>query len=114
MADNVCSPGWNSFWTGSKRVCFMASISDMSWISAEDLFNDLDLDRLYLRQMQTMGAESWTHYPYMILVHTGKISLLIELGRPCDLSEWSAGIGLDKVFDSAAMVQATPHKDPPE
>lgn len=59
----------------------MASIADQCWTSSEDLFRDVDLDALYERQLRAIGGEGCKRYPYLILIHTGKITLGINLGH---------------------------------
>jgi hypothetical protein len=58
----------------------MASIEDLCWTNAEDLFGDLDLDDLYVRQVDVFGAASDQSYPYFLVVYTGKITIGINLG----------------------------------
>jgi hypothetical protein len=65
----------------------MASIVDLCWTSSEDLFENLDLDALYARQVRTVGGDSCPKYPYLILVHTGKITIGINLGRRFERQE---------------------------
>ncbi|MGB6065847.1 MAG: hypothetical protein WBG50_13670 [Desulfomonilaceae bacterium] len=65
----------------------MASIVDLCWTSSEDLFENLDLDALYARQVRTVGGASCPKYPYLILVYTGKITIGINLGRGFEQQE---------------------------
>lgn len=67
----------------------MASIAELSWTSSQDLFREVDLDSLYARQLRVIGAENYHHYPYLILVHTGKITIGIDLGHECNRPEWA-------------------------
>jgi len=67
----------------------MASIEDLCWTLTEDLFRNVDLDLLYVRQLKCMGAEACEHYPYLILIHTGKITIALDLGRGTGCSPWA-------------------------
>ncbi len=58
----------------------MASIEDLCWTNAEDLFGDLDLDDLFVRQVDVFGAAADHTYPYFLVVFTGKITIGINLG----------------------------------
>lgn len=58
----------------------MASIEDLCWTNAEDLFGDLDLDDLYVRQVDVFGAAADETYPYFLVVYTGKTTISINLG----------------------------------
>ena len=58
----------------------MASIEDLCWTNAEDLFGDLDLDDLFVRQVDVFGAAADHSYPYFLVVFTGKITIRINLG----------------------------------
>ncbi|MCX5860576.1 MAG: hypothetical protein NTW27_00400 [Deltaproteobacteria bacterium] len=64
----------------------MASIADLCWTTSQDLFADLDLDALYVRQLRAIGAEGDSQYPCHILVHTGKITIGINLGSKTDVT----------------------------
>ncbi len=59
----------------------MGSIADLSWASSMELFEDLDLDPLYVRQAQVIGGHYYAHYPYILLINTGKMTLGINLGN---------------------------------
>jgi hypothetical protein len=59
----------------------MASVVDLSWTNTAELFRDVDLDALYLRQLESMGGNPDSGYPYHILVFTGKITIGINLGN---------------------------------
>ena len=92
----------------------MASISDMCWTSSEDLFQDLDLDALYVRQLRSFGAQNWGNYPYMILVHTGRIAIGINLGHAfCD-PEWAFVSGPGRVMDEPTARRRGIIKEPSE
>ncbi|MCA1961869.1 MAG: hypothetical protein LDL33_13880 [Desulfomonile sp.] len=67
----------------------MASIEDLCWTLTEDLFHNVDLDLLYVRQLKCMGAEACEHYPYLILIHTGKITIAVDLSREAGCSGWT-------------------------
>lgn len=58
----------------------MASIVDLCWMTSEELFMDVDLDDLYLRQIRVLGADQGRAYPYLLLIHTGKITVSVSLG----------------------------------
>lgn len=58
----------------------MASIVDLCWMTSEELFMDVDLDALYMRQIRVLGADRGRPYPYLLLIHTGKITVGISLG----------------------------------
>ncbi len=65
----------------------MASIVDMCWTDTEELFNDLDLDALYMRQIRVIHGNRRSGYPYTLLIHTGKITIGISLGSRTDALE---------------------------
>ncbi|MBI5569769.1 MAG: hypothetical protein HY914_07480 [Desulfomonile tiedjei] len=58
----------------------MASIAGLCWTAAEDLFRDLDLDELYMRQIAALDLRDNRDYPYAVVIFTGKITLRISLG----------------------------------
>jgi hypothetical protein len=41
----------------------------------EELFDDLDLDALYMMQAHALGSRCGGHYPYVLLIFTGKSTL---------------------------------------
>lgn len=59
----------------------MASTSDLCWNHSKDLFSDVDLDSLFELQQRALGGENCESYPYLILLHTGKITIGIDLGN---------------------------------
>ena len=59
----------------------MASIAELCWTAAEDLFRDLDLDELYARQIEALGLCCNRNYPYTVVVFTGRITIGISLGN---------------------------------
>ena len=65
----------------------MASIAELCWITSQDLFCDVDLDALYVRQVETMGVGESKSHPYMLLVHTGKITIGIFLEDDADTGD---------------------------
>jgi hypothetical protein len=73
----------------------MASIVDMCWTNSEDLFNGLDLDDLYVRQISVIGGSRRSGYPYTLLIHTGKITIGICLGNRTDSLEDQARLIMD-------------------
>lgn len=64
----------------------MASIVDLCWTNSQDLFADVDLYSLYVRQLRALGAEADGDYPYHILIYTGKITIGINLGPRSDVT----------------------------
>ncbi len=93
----------------------MASIADLCWTTSEDLFVDIDLDTLYVRQLRTMGAEDYATYPYLLLVHTGKITIGIGLGNRYDFGpgEPLRGLAEKSPYDDA-LYSWGPTKEPSE
>ena len=59
----------------------MASIVNLRWRSSQELLAEVDLDALYIRQVKAIGATHYRKYPYMLLLHTGKIMIGIDLGQ---------------------------------
>lgn len=64
----------------------MASIVDLCWTNSQDLFADVDLCSLYVRQLRSLGAERNREYPYHLLIYTGKITIGINLGPRSDVT----------------------------
>lgn len=94
----------------------MASIVDLCWTSSEDLFQDLDLDALYARQVQTVGGDSCPKYPYLVLVYTGKITIGINLGdgfEPAGAARYSSQ-GRSRPVQDDPPFSRKPVKEPPE
>jgi|GEM_PF-2940313 len=58
----------------------MATIRGLCWTVSQDLFSEVDLDALFVRQLRVMGQESNSVYPYLLLIHTGKIAIGINPG----------------------------------
>jgi len=58
----------------------MASIADLCWTTSEELFRDIDLDALYLRQADALDSLGGLNFPYVILAFTGKITIGIHPG----------------------------------
>ncbi len=87
----------------------MASTEDLYWWSTEELFRDVDLDLLYLRQHRQVVGENVAHYPYMILVHTGKITIGINLDCRMGGAEWvdipEAGLGSDDPVPGTGLLE---------
>ncbi|MBI4962866.1 MAG: hypothetical protein HY913_06290 [Desulfomonile tiedjei] len=94
----------------------MASITDLCWTSAEELFRDLDLDVLYTRQIRAVGAEYCTNYPYLLLVYTGKITIGISLGPSFESSDGARRSAGDKERHGHDGPYSPwhPRKEPPE
>jgi len=59
----------------------MASVGDLCWTTSADLFRDVDLDFLYVRQLEVMGVKDRGEYPFHLLVFTGKITIGINLAN---------------------------------
>jgi hypothetical protein len=57
----------------------MASIADMCWSSSENLFREIDIDLLYDIQSRTIAGNKAAHYPFMLLIHTGKITIGLDV-----------------------------------
>lgn len=82
-------------------------------MNAEDLFEDLDLDDLYVRQVDLFGAAADHTYPYCLVVYTGKITIGINLGL-CTGSvgpdgSFHAGIGTSQdAFRFASWIPTEP------
>jgi hypothetical protein len=49
-------------------------------MTSEELFADVDLDALYMRQIRVLAADGGRPYPFLLLIHTGKITVGINLG----------------------------------
>jgi hypothetical protein len=73
----------------------MASIVDLCWTDSEELFRDLDLDALYMRQTAVIGGDRRSGYPYLLLIHTGKITIGICLGSTEDSLDERARLLVD-------------------
>lgn len=84
----------------------MASIAELNWTSSEDLFREVDLDCLYARQLKVIGAENNHYYPYLVLVHTGKITIGIDLGHGCKQPEWTHSLEMRRrISDGRALIR---------
>jgi len=69
----------------------MASIVGLRWTNSQELLADVDLDVLYVRQVQAIGGHR--KYPYVLLLHTGKIMIGIDLGySPSLFRDFGPGI----------------------
>ncbi|MEW6111210.1 MAG: hypothetical protein AB1473_21310 [Thermodesulfobacteriota bacterium] len=73
----------------------MASIVGMCWTRAEELFVDVDLDSLYVTQARRLASENSDHYPYLILLHTGKITIAVNLNKAHQCPDWHCGATSD-------------------
>jgi hypothetical protein len=82
----------------------MASIENLCWTLAEDLFRNVDLDSLYVRQLRCLGADACRHYPYRILIHTGKITIGVDLSREAGCSSWTFDPSAVQDVDSRSRV----------
>jgi hypothetical protein len=65
----------------------MASILGLSWSTTEELISDVDLDWLYEIQLAHLGGRHPELYPYAVLVHTGKITISINLDRLASMTD---------------------------
>jgi hypothetical protein len=94
----------------------MASIIDLCWNSAEELFEDLDLDRLYVRQVEVMGTAQDQNYPYIVVVFTGKITIGLNLGCYIDPGCSSGDFlgGLTHGADGCHLFSWVPSTEPSE
>lgn len=93
----------------------MASIAELCWTTSEDLFRDVDLDELYMRQAATIGGPCQADHPYLVLVHTGKITIAINLGRSPDRYQGkTSGLWDDRYSMGAGLFSLSPVKEPPE
>lgn len=85
----------------------MASTEDLYWCSTEELFRDVDLDLLYMRQHKQVAGDKMGRYPYMILVHTGKITIGINLDCRMGGAEWAdipePGLGSDEPIQGLGL-----------
>ncbi len=59
----------------------MASTEDMRWSNCEELFEGVDFDSLYSRQLKSLAGDKNPGYPYTVLLHTGRITISLDLGR---------------------------------
>lgn len=92
----------------------MASIADLCWTTSEDLFRDVDLDDLYVRQAATIGLCNGGH-PYLVLVHTGKITIAIHLGKCSDRLQGQSGrLWEDRYGAETDFFSLRPLKEPSE
>jgi len=92
----------------------MAYIADLCWTSSEDLFREVDLDSLYARQLQTMAVQNFQQYPYVVLVHTGKITIGIDLSHSFDLTHWAFPAGQDHGIDDPPRLLSSAFEDSSE
>jgi hypothetical protein len=94
----------------------MASIVDLCWMTSEELFEDLDLDPLYISQMRVLGGDLGRSYPYILLIHTGKITVGINLGDRFDPTGGHGRHlhGEDRRLQDDVTISAKPVKEPPE
>jgi hypothetical protein len=93
----------------------MASIADLCWTTTEDLFRDVDLDDLYMLQATTIAGSSHAGHPYLVLVHTGKITIAIHLGRCSDHFQGQTGqLWEDRQSFGTGLFAMSPLKEPPE
>lgn len=84
----------------------MASIVDLCWMTSRDLLKDMDLDSLYVRQLKAIGADRYRDYPYLLLVHTGKIMIGISLGNRFDGTVCPVGFGVSRGQTETDLITA--------
>jgi hypothetical protein len=90
----------------------MGSVDALSWSNAADLFEDLDLDDLYLRQVGVINRETCKNYPYTLLVFSGKITLGINLGNHTVGADEPAPYGeLTALDNGELLLHLTPYLD---
>lgn len=93
----------------------MASIAELCWTTAEDLFRDIDLDDLYTRQVAAIGGTCHGRHPYLVLVHTGKVTIAINLGNRSDYRRGQMGRQWeDRYSFGAGFFSLNPAKEPSE
>ena len=66
----------------------MASIADMCWSNTEELFKEIDVDLLYDVQSRTIGGEKAVNYSFLLLIHTGKITIGIDVEHLFTKEPW--------------------------
>ncbi|MBM4325940.1 MAG: hypothetical protein FJ118_02145 [Deltaproteobacteria bacterium] len=81
----------------------MASIVDMCWTRTEELFEDVDLDSLYVNQARRLAVDNNEHYPYIILLHTGKITIAVNLSKAHQSPEWQCGAARDPAVSEDSL-----------
>ncbi len=90
----------------------MGSVDALSWSNAADLFEDLDLDTLYMRQVNVINKDVCKHYPYTLLVYSGKITLGINLGNQTVGADEPAPEGdLTALDNGELLLSLTPYLD---
>ncbi len=68
---------------------FMGSIVDLCWTTCQELFADVDLDELYLRQVSIITGGNNKSYPYVLLIYTGKITIGVKLTQSALVEDWN-------------------------
>lgn len=86
----------------------MASIVDLSWTNSEDLFDGVNLDTLYMIQHERVIGRNSGEYPYMILLHTGKITIAINLDGCYEQSDWSGCHGCEEGLEEDSFLFEEP------
>jgi hypothetical protein len=90
----------------------MGSVDALSWSNAADLFEDLDLDALYVRQVSVINKDIRKYYPYTLLVFSGKITLGINLGNQTVGSDEPIPYGeLTALDNGELLLHLTPYLD---
>lgn len=91
----------------------MASIVNLRWKSSQELLADVDLDTLYIRQVKTIGGAHYKNYPYMLLLHTGKIMIGIDLGQVSFMDgDFRVGVGASKGGRDGGACEPNAVKEP--
>ncbi|HMK37415.1 MAG TPA: hypothetical protein VK463_20240 [Desulfomonilaceae bacterium] len=92
----------------------MASIVDLCWMNSEELLEDTDLDNLYMRQIGVLGGDRSPTYPYLLLVHTGKITIGIHLGHRFEPAGCGEGLYDTRRAQDEVQTPVTDVKEPSE
>ena len=94
----------------------MASIDGLCWTAAEELFRDLDLDELYMRQIAALDLRDNHDYPYAVVIFTGKITLGISLGTTLanDLRTRGSSGHSRRSREAEKLLPGRPAKEPGE
>ena len=78
----------------------MASIADMCWAGSQSLFSEIDIDRLYDVQSRMIAGDKAAHYPFMLLIHTGKITISLDVEHLFTREPWFVMHDEDAVSDN--------------
>jgi hypothetical protein len=80
--------------TIASRLSIMANISELTWSLSQELFKEIDLDDLYLRQIRGVNPDDSGSYPYHLLIYTGRVTVAIHLNRTraCSINHKEQGL----------------------